>query len=45
MNKELTTQINGKTITGATHKEFIKNCLQEIVDMNKHLPAEERLKN
>ena len=45
MNKDLTTQINGKTITGATHKEFIKNCLQEIVDMNKHLPAEERLKN
>ena len=29
MNKDLTTQINGKTITGATHKEFIKNCLPE----------------
>lgn len=42
---ELKAEINGKIIKGHNYKELVVNCLQEIYNLYKHLPVEERIKS
>lgn len=41
---ELKAEINGRAIIGNTYKELVFNCLQEVYNLYKHLPVEERSK-